>query len=400
MDETKLEEHISLLHVREPQDLSTIQTLEGQDRIVVKDTINTNDNQMAIAEDNIIKLRREKVELERKYEEIVKENKELNKTIEKMKREKVKSEKDFETKITDLKNEVSDSYKEVKRYCEENTILLEEKKVLMGIHQVNTELHEKLKKKEIQNGVIEVEDETEIVEDEDTVKFKLKQRANEEQEVKSVPTQKLESGVDPKSILCAFFKQNLCKKGDNCKFSHVSKLSTKGHTGHNNKCSLCNENFNTVGLLRKHMRGTHNTVLKQRDGVPCTKSNFEATSPAKNKEHNEGQHPKQNIECIFWKKGQCSRGTSCRFLHKISQRTHSKNIRCKYQNECKFLPRCKFVHEDVKPCFYQEKCRNSKCAFYHFSSKQDNFLGFQSLRTLKTNPHQTPKPPVWMWRPW
>lgn len=37
---------------------------------------------------------------------------------------------------------------------------------------------------------------------------------------KSVPTQKVDSGVDPKSIFCAFFKQNLCKKGDRCKFSH------------------------------------------------------------------------------------------------------------------------------------------------------------------------------------
>ena len=37
---------------------------------------------------------------------------------------------------------------------------------------------------------------------------------------KSVPTQKIESGVDPKTVFCAFFKQNLCKKGDKCKFSH------------------------------------------------------------------------------------------------------------------------------------------------------------------------------------
>lgn len=37
---------------------------------------------------------------------------------------------------------------------------------------------------------------------------------------KSVPTQKVDAGVDPKSIFCAFFKQNLCKKGDRCKFSH------------------------------------------------------------------------------------------------------------------------------------------------------------------------------------
>jgi len=44
---------------------------------------------------------------------------------------------------------------------------------------------------------------------------------------KAVPTQKVEAGVDPKSILCAFFKQNLCKKGDKCKFSHDPEVERK-----------------------------------------------------------------------------------------------------------------------------------------------------------------------------
>jgi hypothetical protein len=30
----------------------------------------------------------------------------------------------------------------------------------------------------------------------------------------------LELGVDPKSVVCVFFKQGLCQKGDKCKFSH------------------------------------------------------------------------------------------------------------------------------------------------------------------------------------
>ncbi|TRY61999.1 hypothetical protein TCAL_16289 [Tigriopus californicus] len=35
------------------------------------------------------------------------------------------------------------------------------------------------------------------------------------------------SGVDPKSIFCAFFKQGLCKKGNKCKFSHDPAVEGK-----------------------------------------------------------------------------------------------------------------------------------------------------------------------------
>ena len=36
------------------------------------------------------------------------------------------------------------------------------------------------------------------------------------------------SGVDPKSVVCAFFKQGQCSKGDKCKFSHDLNVSRKG----------------------------------------------------------------------------------------------------------------------------------------------------------------------------
>jgi len=42
-----------------------------------------------------------------------------------------------------------------------------------------------------------------------------------------VAQQKVAKGVDPKSVLCAFFKQGQCTKGDKCKFSHDLTLERK-----------------------------------------------------------------------------------------------------------------------------------------------------------------------------
>jgi len=39
--------------------------------------------------------------------------------------------------------------------------------------------------------------------------------------------QKVEKGADPKSVLCAFFKQGSCTKGDKCKFSHDLTIERK-----------------------------------------------------------------------------------------------------------------------------------------------------------------------------
>ncbi|XP_042192455.1 zinc finger CCCH domain-containing protein 15 [Callorhinchus milii] len=42
-----------------------------------------------------------------------------------------------------------------------------------------------------------------------------------------VVAQKVNKGVDPKSVVCAFFKQGQCTKGDKCKFSHDLTLERK-----------------------------------------------------------------------------------------------------------------------------------------------------------------------------
>ena len=45
---------------------------------------------------------------------------------------------------------------------------------------------------------------------------------------KPVNTQKVPFGVDPKTVLCEFFRKGMCEKGRKCKFSHDLEVGRKG----------------------------------------------------------------------------------------------------------------------------------------------------------------------------
>ncbi|KAK3712857.1 hypothetical protein QZH41_019205, partial [Actinostola sp. cb2023] len=60
------------------------------------------------------------------------------------------------------------------------------------------------------------------------VEAKKKDKEEANKLFKPAITQKIPAGADPKSVVCAFFKQGQCSKGDKCKFSHDLNLDRKG----------------------------------------------------------------------------------------------------------------------------------------------------------------------------
>ncbi|KAK9877986.1 hypothetical protein WA026_020200 [Henosepilachna vigintioctopunctata] len=65
----------------------------------------------------------------------------------------------------------------------------------------------------------------------DAKKLEKEKKLQEQKELaalfKPVQSQKVEKGADPKSVVCAFFKQGQCRKGDKCKFSHDLTVERK-----------------------------------------------------------------------------------------------------------------------------------------------------------------------------
>ncbi len=74
----------------------------------------------------------------------------------------------------------------------------------------------------------------EALEKEKEKELRAKEKADEEKRrkeeaalLKPVQAQKVAFGVDPKTVLCAFFKAGHCDKGNKCKFSHNPDVERK-----------------------------------------------------------------------------------------------------------------------------------------------------------------------------
>lgn len=62
----------------------------------------------------------------------------------------------------------------------------------------------------------------------DKAKLEEEKRKKEEAALFTpVQVQKVPFGVDPKTVLCAYFKAGTCQKGNKCKFSHDRDVDRK-----------------------------------------------------------------------------------------------------------------------------------------------------------------------------
>ncbi|CAI6369209.1 unnamed protein product [Macrosiphum euphorbiae] len=120
------------------------------------------------------------------------------------------------------------------------------------------------------------------------------------------PVQKVEKGADPKSVLCAFFKQGQCAKGSKCKFSHDLATEKKA------------EKRSMYVDLRD---GEENDTMENWD-----EDKLKEVVDKKHGETNK-KHPSTDIICMFFLEAvekskygwfwSCPNGTSCIYRHAL-----------------------------------------------------------------------------------
>jgi hypothetical protein len=119
----------------------------------------------------------------------------------------------------------------------------------------------------------------------------VKQKKKEEQKVKEelaqlfkpvqvINAQKVAVGVDPKSVVCMFFKVGQCTKGKNCKFSHDLELERK------------TEKINLYTDVRDEDDKLQDTM--------DTWDQNKLESVVNSKEHGHGQRCKSDIVCRYF----------------------------------------------------------------------------------------------------
>ena len=135
-----------------------------------------------------------------------------------------------------------------------------------------------------------------------------------------------------------------CNSGDHIKTKHERY-----------PCLECQRVFPSNISLREHIRKDH----EQNVLFECENCQYDTIMENYLVEHKKSMHgtdggrklPKFNNYkseklCIFWNLGFC-------------------------RNE----DLCKFVHEEIPACIYQEKCWKEKCPFFHYNTSLNVFLG-------------------------
>ena len=121
-----------------------------------------------------------------------------------------------------------------------------------------------------------------------------------------------------------------------------SEKENHGKSG-SEKCETSEDVSRNTDDLIRHVSKEHS-----RDELfECDKCQFDSIIKVNFESHMKTQHEQNNSAyCIFWNQGYCQYGIECRF-----------------------------AHQEIPACKFQEKCEHYRCPYFHYDKSWNNFLG-------------------------
>jgi hypothetical protein len=204
---------------------------------------------------------------------------------------------------------------------------------------------------------------------------------------------------------CSVF---LCDKN----FKDISELRSHKKTEHEFKCQKCDFKVSTNVELMDHMCDKHKIIneftceictvkLKTEDGLKAHKEIFHGNSDIYNCD---GYEYKSSYEPDLVRHIASNHmdETPRKFNNREdSRKNNDQSLKNKnnYQNKtlcyffnygtCKYGDNCEYVHDEIPPCKYQERCNNNSCSFFHEVNRKSRNRRSAPRANLQQNQRQS-----------
>ena len=178
-------------------------------------------------------------------------------------------------------------------------------------------------------------------------------------------------------------KQKVVYECDECEARFDSQMAFKTHAREQKKdhfrCDHCGMKLNSLEGLDNHISMFH---VKQ--NIPCEFCRYKAYNQDALVKHLEEKHKifKNKVENVENKERTKSSPTN-------SAEERKRNGFCSFWNNgfCKYFERCRFSHEEIPLCHFQERCnRKETCSFFH--RQQQRHRRYQQNGSQMYNSHQ------------
>ena len=181
--------------------------------------------------------------------------------------------------------------------------------------------------------------------------------------------------------LCEYCEFECKTKGElkhHLEDEHNRKSNMKSKQDNVFECCQCKKYFTTFEQLVAHTESSHELIVHS-----CNVCDYQTNLGQNLKEHyklvhggtskknlNMGPSPSEkscNFEDPLHSTSCCDRKSGYRNPRLFSRQEKQNNGYCRFWNNgyCRMGDICKYLHEESPECYYQDRCQDNKCVYYH-----------------------------------